>query len=75
MTDKQKPENTGRQAGTGNASNPSPNLGARDGADNNQLLDQQAEKYIRESGNIEDYPDAADMQKAEERMNKLNEES
>ncbi|MDB5230290.1 MAG: hypothetical protein JWN76_1095 [Chitinophagaceae bacterium] len=38
-------------ASTGNASNP--------GEDNNA---DQKEKYLREAGNIEDYPDAQDQQ-------------
>jgi hypothetical protein len=52
------PENPGNLANTGNASNPSPG----------QDKEKQAEKYLRESGNIEDYPDATDMEDAEKTM-------
>jgi hypothetical protein len=46
-------------ANTGNASNPSaPDREPLTGSD--QLLDEKAEKYLRESANIEDYPDAED---------------
>jgi hypothetical protein len=31
-------------------------------ANENQLLNEKAEKYLREAGNIEDYPDAEDEQ-------------
>ena len=51
-------------AGTGNASNPSP-----EDADmkptGNQLLDEKAEKYLGEVSSNEDYPDAADEQEME----------
>lgn len=47
------------KAGTGNASNPSPlNDETQAGAGPEQLIDKKGEKYLRESGNIEDYPDA-----------------
>ena len=39
-------------------------------ANSNQLLDERAEKYLRESANIEDVPDAQDQLEAEEKMNK-----
>lgn len=62
-TPKQQPADT-TAANTGNASNPSPEA---DGSKNtHQLLDKKAEKYLRESGNIEDMPDAQDEQDAEE---------
>jgi hypothetical protein len=48
---------------TGNASNPEPAIAAKKP---NQLLHKKAEKYLRESGNIEDYPDAQDEEEAEE---------
>jgi hypothetical protein len=43
-------------ARTGNASNPSPETGLSTVPDK-QLLDEKAETYLRESGNIEDLPD------------------
>jgi hypothetical protein len=46
-----------RPASTGNASNSSPH-GAEPHKE--QLLNEKAEKYIREAGNIEDMPDAED---------------
>ena len=51
-------------AQTGNASNPS----EKDGTENsgNQLLDEKAEKYLREVANIEDVPDAQDQQEMDE---------
>jgi hypothetical protein len=43
-------------AQTGNASNPSPRQQSE--PTGNQLLDEKAEKYLREGGNIEDLPDS-----------------
>jgi hypothetical protein len=57
-------------ADTGNASNPSPdNAQQKEGE---QLLNNKAEKYLREAANIEDLPDAQDQQDMDE---ELNEES
>lgn len=54
---------------TGNASNPSPrNQDWEPSA--NQLLGEQAQTYLREAGNIEDLPDAQDMQQMEEKIRK-----
>lgn len=54
-------------ADAGNASNPSPaNEVARCPED--QLLNDKAEKYLRESGNIEDLPDARDQQETDETL-------
>jgi hypothetical protein len=39
-------------------------------ATNNQLLSKKAEKYLRESANIEDEPDAQDQQDADEIIRK-----
>jgi hypothetical protein len=55
------PENSSKPlnpqpASTGNASNPNPRSSAE--PNNSQLLDDKAEKYLREGGNIEDMPDA-----------------
>ena len=58
--------------GSGNASNPSPHNKEMEPADNNQLLNEKAEKYLREFGNIEDEPDAQDQQEAEEIIRKQN---
>lgn len=52
-------------ANTGNASNP-PAHTEETGAPASQLLDKQAEKYLREAGNIEDVPDAQDQQEMDE---------
>ena len=54
---------------TGNASNPSrTDLQTNN---TNQLLDKKAEKYLRESGNVEDMPDAEDEQQMnDDRENK-----
>jgi hypothetical protein len=57
-------------AGTGNASNPSPHSEKIDPANSRQLLNEDAEKYLRESGNIEDLPDAQDEQEMDETMNR-----
>lgn len=57
-------------AETGNASNPSPHNQEFEPAGNNQLLDERAEKYLRESANIEDEPDAQDQQDADEIIRK-----
>ncbi len=53
-------------ADTGNASNPSPHHEKMEPAGSNQLLDEGAEKYLREAGNIEDLPDAQDQQDMDE---------
>jgi hypothetical protein len=56
-------------ADTGNASNPTPHKDA-DPVSNNQLLGERAEKYLRESANIEDEPDAQDQLNADEVIRK-----
>jgi hypothetical protein len=59
-------------AGTGNASNPSPdNAQQKEGG---QLLDKKAEKYLREAANIEDLPDAQDQQDMDEELNEESKE-
>lgn len=55
---------------TGNASNPSPHSGNLEAVNNDQLLNEKAEKYLRESANIEDQPDAQDQQEADEVIRK-----
>ena len=57
----------------GNASNPSPYIREDEQSSKNQLLDQKAEKYIRESGNIEDMPDPQEQQDTDEILKKENE--
>jgi hypothetical protein len=56
----------------GNASNPSPYIRENNQTSNHQLLDEKAEKYIRESGNIEDMPDPQEQQDADEMRRKEN---
>lgn len=58
-----QPDKTPSAAQPGNASNPSPEAGAT--PHNEQLLPEEAEKYLREAGNIEDLPDAVDEEEAE----------
>ena len=53
-------------AETGNASNPSSHKKDMEPVNNNQLLNEKAEKYLRESANIEDEPDSQDQQDADE---------
>jgi hypothetical protein len=57
---------TFREADTGNASNPTPHEDRVSGAGSDQLLGKEAEKYIRESANIEDLPDSQDEMDAKE---------
>jgi hypothetical protein len=57
-------------ADTGNASNPSPHNKKLDPVSDEQLLDESAEKYLRESANIEDEPDAQDQEDADEVIRK-----
>jgi hypothetical protein len=59
-------------ADTGNASNPSPHNNDMEAMNNNQLLNERAEKYLRESANIEDEPDPQDQQEADEIIRKDN---
>ena len=58
-----------RTAGTGNASNPL-DTQTEETANDNQLLDEKAETYLRESGNIEDLPDDKDQQDMDETFRK-----
>lgn len=52
-------------ADTGNASNPSPHNKKMEPVSDEQLLNEKAEKYLRESANIEDEPDAQDQADAD----------
>ena len=56
----EKENQNSNAADTGNASNPSPRK--EEEVAGNQLLNKEAEKYLRESGNIEDMPDANDQE-------------
>ncbi len=58
-------------ANSGNASNPSP-VNEMEQTGNNQLLDEKAEKYLRESASIEDMPDEQDWQDAEKTLKQEN---
>ena len=56
-------------AESGNASNPSPHTGTQPAG--NQLLDERAEKYLREAASPEDYPDAEDEQEMDETIEQV----
>lgn len=56
------------KGGTGNASNPSVQK-VQEGQLGSSLLDEKAETYLRESGNIEDMPDEHDQRDLEEKAN------
>lgn len=58
---------------SGNASNPTP----RDtGFENdNQLLNKEADKYIREVANIEDLPDGTDQEELDDTLDKDGEKN
>jgi hypothetical protein len=74
MSSQQKENTTGNSpssiptADTGNASNPSPGNRDTEPANDKPLLDEKAEKYLREAGNIEDIPDARDQQDMDETL-------
>ena len=74
---KNQPGETGKErlpaADTGNASNPSPG-NANESEGTNQLLNQEAEKYLREVASIEDLPDARDQENMEESFKNKNKE-
>jgi hypothetical protein len=59
----------------GNASNPSPHNSAAEPPAENQLLDERAEKYLREVASIEDVPDAQDQQDMDETIEQAKAES
>lgn len=52
----------------GNASNPSPNDDNLDPSASDQLLNDRAEKYLREVASIEDLPDAEDQEEMDETL-------
>ncbi len=55
-------------AETGNASNPSPRNEETESSGSHQLLDEKAEKYLREVASIEDVPDPQEQQEADETL-------
>jgi len=59
-------------AESGNASNPSPHPDTQPAG--NQLLDERAEKYLREVASPEDYPDAEDEQDMDETIQQVENE-
>lgn len=61
-------------ANTGNASNPSPQDDGRTASPGSRLLNEKAEKYLREAGNIEDMPDAQERTELDEKPGYTNEE-
>ena len=73
MADEQNrntPNNEPSQSGaadTGNASNPSQFTERFQPQPGSQLLDEKAEKYLREAGNIEDMPDAQERNDLDEK--------
>lgn len=66
------PSNFGKQmpsgVNIGNASNPAPDDDSFSPSPGNQLLDEKAEKYLREVASPEDYPDAQDEQEMNETL-------
>ena len=65
MQTDQKSNADHRKPEPGNEADPS-SPGREVPAGNNQLLNEKAEKYLRESGNIEDLPDEEDQQELDE---------
>jgi hypothetical protein len=61
-----------KTADTGNASNPSPEPSSQPDEQTKEYLNKKAEKYLRESANIEDLPDAEDQKEADEIIEKNN---
>lgn len=62
-------ENAARPAvNTGNASNPAPHEESLSPAQGSQLLNEGAEKYLREVASIEDLPDAEDQEEMDQTL-------
>jgi hypothetical protein len=59
---------------TGNASNPAPDDDSLSPSPGNQLLDEKAEKYLREVASIEDVPDAQDQQEMDKTLSGTKDE-
>ncbi|GAA4746680.1 hypothetical protein [Flavisolibacter ginsenosidimutans] len=68
-----RPAHNAHPAQTGNASNPSPQAAETVNVDE-QLLPKQAEKYLREAGNIEDEPDAQDEEDMDEEISRQHDD-
>ena len=74
MSTRKSPRNSGpanaeRPAvNTGNASNPAPNDESLSPTEGSQLLNEKAEKYLREVASIEDVPDAQDQEEMDETL-------
>lgn len=69
----QPEENKPPTTSTGNASNPPLKDERFEPVQNNQLINERGEKYLRETASLEDYPDAQDdqdMNKAIKQENK-----
>ena len=63
-------DNNANSANTGNASNPSPDDNSLSPSPGSQLLNEKAEKYLREVASIEDLPDAHDQKEMDETIKK-----
>lgn len=59
-------------ANMGNASNPAPDDNNLQDSPGNQLLNEKAEKYLREVASIEDVPDAQDQQEMDKTLRETN---
>lgn len=76
MSDEQTQNNGGPvdekapSVNTGNASNPAPDDDSLSPSPGSQLLDEKAEKYLREVASIEDVPDAQDQKEMDETLQK-----
>lgn len=79
MADEKRSNTTGSEAekvpsvNIGNASNPAPNDDSLDPSPGKQLLDENAEKYLREVASIEDLPDAHDQKEMDETLRREEE--
>lgn len=70
--DKAEKETGATPANIGNASNPAPDESSLQDSPGNQLLDEKAEKYLREVASIEDVPDAQDQQEMDKSLQETN---
>lgn len=61
-------ESSKTSVNTGNASNPAADDDSLAPSPGNQLLDEKAEKYLREVASIEDVPDAQDQKEMDETL-------
>ena len=80
MADEQKSDHAAPEgskapaANIGNASNPAPDDSSLQDSPGSQLLDEKAEKYLREVASIEDVPDAQDQQQMDETLRETKKE-